>query len=340
NAFKFTDSGYIELSVTHPADDPGHLSFAVADTGSGIAPEDIDKIFQPFEQTNEGRIKGGTGLGLPISREYCRLLGGDLLVESKAGAGSRFSFTVRADLCSPDSLFVKQERDRIIGVKSGKLPRILVVDDRETNRDILLRMLQPLGFTVALASDGREALALTASWAPDLLLLDLVMPEMSGQDVIRVIRTDPARNNLKIIVITASALDGEKEGVLDLGANAFIRKPFREREVLDEIGSLFGLEYLRQADEDAGTPHAAYSGNDLAKKLSSLPDGITTELRDSLKLGDIDRAAKIAEEISGYDADLADAIREMADNYQIGALLEMLRPTGETPPTKSVNLET
>lgn len=337
NAFKFTDSGSIELSVTRSVDDPGHLSFAVADTGSGIAPEDIDKIFQPFEQTDEGRSKGGTGLGLPISRKYCHLLGGDLLVESKTGAGSRFSFSIRADPCSPDSLFAKQEGDRIIGVKSGKLPRILVVDDRETNRDILLRMLQPLGFTVALASDGREALALTASWKPDLMLLDLIMPEMSGKDVIRIIRTDPARNDLKIIVITASALDGEKEGVLDLGANAFIRKPFREKEVLDEIGSLFGLEYLRQTDENAGTPHAAYSGDDLAKKLSSLPDDITTELRDSLKMGDIDRAAKIAGEISEYDADLAGAIQEMTENYQIGALLEMLRQIGETASTKSAN---
>ena len=296
----------------------------MTDTGSGIAPENFDRIFQPFEQTEEGRVKGGTGLGLPISRKYCQLLGGDLLVESEIGKGSRFSFTIRAKPCLPDSLAGNGEEDRIIGVKSGKLPKVLIVDDRETNRDILFRILEPLGFLVAQAQDGREAFDLIDSWKPELLLLDLVMPGISGRDIIQAIRTDPARKDLKIIVITASVLDEEKESVISLGANAFVRKPFREKEVLDEIGLLFGLEYAYEAGGDNTPAPTAFSGDDLVAKISTLPSETLSRLHDSIKLGDLDEVRKIAGEISENDAPLANTIMEMADNYRFGALLEIL----------------
>ncbi len=328
NAFKFTESGRVEISVTRSGDEAENLTFSVTDTGSGIAPENFDRIFRPFEQTEEGRVKGGTGLGLPISRKYCQLLGGDLLVKSEIGKGSRFSFTVNAKPCLPDSPAGDGEEARVIGVKRGKLPKVLIVDDRETNRDILFRMLEPLGFPVAQAQDGREAFGLIDSWKPDLLLLDLIMPGMSGKDIIQAIRTDPARKDLKIIVITASVLDEEKEGVIGLGANAFVRKPFREKEVLDEIGLLFGLEYAYGAGGDDRTSPVAFSGNDLAAKISALSAEIISRLRDSIKLGDLDEVSKIAGEISESDAPLADAIMEMADNYRFGALLEILGPIG------------
>ena len=328
NAFKFTESGKVEISVTRPDNDPGSLTFAVTDTGSGIAPENLDRIFQPFEQTEEGRARGGTGLGLPISRKYCQLLGGDLLAQSEVGKGSRFSFTIRAKPCLPYSLAGNGEEARIIGVRSGRLPRVLIVDDRETNRDILFKILEPLGFLVAQAADGREAFGLIDSWGPELLLLDLVMPGISGRDIIQAIRTDPARKNLKIIVITASVLDEEKEGVINLGADAFVRKPFREKEVLDEIGSLFGLEYAYDAGGDDAPSPAAFSGNELAAKISALPAETLSRLRDSIKLGDLDEVRKIAGEISENDAPLAGAIMEMADSYRFEALLGILGPIG------------
>lgn len=328
NAFKFTDSGFITIDVSASAEDSGMISFTVSDSGKGIEPENIERIFQPFEQTREGRLKGGTGLGLSISRQYCSLLGGELVAESEIGQGSRFTFTIRAKVCMESEVETKGSDTATIGIKSGSVPRILVVDDKEANRDILVRMLQPLGFPATAASSGQEALDMVDSWAPDLILLDLIMPDLSGKDVLRILRTDPDKGNIRIIVLTASAQENDKDEVLSLGANAFIRKPFRQNDILDEIGSLFGLEYFHEARKSDDAQAVALTAQGLAERMAALPEDLIRRLSEGLNMGDLEEVKNLTAEMDSIDPVLAEAIRKMADDFSVGPLLDILQAKG------------
>lgn len=321
NAIKFTEAGSVKVEVALIAEAPDRLSFKVSDTGDGIAPEDIQKIFRPFEQSDAGRSKGGTGLGLPISQKYCQLLGGELEIQSELGAGTSFSFSIDAPPHVAEGAAAESET-RIDGILKGTAPRILVVDDRETNRDILVKLLAPLGFPTAQAADGTEALKLIDSWNPGIILLDLVMPGISGKDLIRIIRTDPAKDRIRIIVITASVLDNESDNVLKIGADAFIRKPFREKVVLEAIGKLADLEY-RYADADEAPGYRQDEETALEARFAALPRTLSSTLSDAIKAGDLEEVKTLADSVVEVDAALADGIRKMAENFQIKRLMDM-----------------
>lgn len=324
NAVKFTDSGSVGLRVLLPPGKPGSLAFEVSDTGPGIDAKDISEVFQAFEQTEEGRERGGTGLGLSISRQYARLLGGDLGVDSEVGKGSRFILTIRLQN-GQEGAQAPKTGARILGIAKGRAPRTLVVDDRETNRDILIRMLEPLGFPLAQASSGQAALELIDSWKPELLLLDLILPGMSGRDIVRALRADPSKKNLRIVVITASALEDERKGVMDLGADAFIRKPFREREVLDDIGRAFGLEYSYEEEEKKADESKALLGPaELKRALAALSGELRDRLGNALKLGDAGEAREAADAIAASDPDLAAHVRYQIDDFEFSSLMAAL----------------
>lgn len=325
NAFKFTDFGSVIVEAYMAEDTQGKLCFSVSDTGTGIAEEDLSRIFLPFEQAEEGRNKGGTGLGLAISREYCRLLGGDITVESAVGKGSTFSCAINAPVCEGGLSDKTKAELEIIGVKEGILPRILIVDDNETNRDILMRLLSPFGFPLAQAASGEEALSLADSWAPDLLLLDLVMPGMSGQEVMQRLRADPAKNKISVIVITASASAEDKKHVIDLGVSAFIRKPFRIKTLLEEIGKLSGLSYTYSAESpSAKKGQFVCDSAQLMESFAKLPEALAEKLRAAIKSGDLEEVKDIASDIVLLDAPLAQEISAMAENFQVGCLLRLV----------------
>ena len=333
NAIKFTETGSVKVEVAVIADASDRLAFKVSDTGGGIAAEDIQKIFRPFEQTGAGRAKGGTGLGLPISQKYCRLLGGELEIKSAPGEGTSFAFSIDAPPCAAGSATVESE-SRIDGILKGIAPRVLIVDDRETNRDILMKLLEPLGFPTAQAANGTEALEMIESWNPAIILLDLVMPGISGKDLIRIIRADPAKDRIKIIVVTASVLDNESENVLKIGADAFIRKPFREKVVLEAIGKLAGLEYrYADADEAPGRGHDEEAA--LAARLAALPRALSSTLSDSIRAGDLEEVKALADSIIKVDAALARGIRKMAENFQIKRLMDMANSISQGSPDSS-----
>ncbi|HWR12645.1 MAG TPA: ATP-binding protein [Rectinemataceae bacterium] len=321
NAIKFTDIGSVSVDVSVIAEPPSRLAFKVSDTGSGVAAEDIQKIFRPFEQTDVGRSKGGTGLGLSISQKYCQLLGGELNIQSERGAGTSFSFSIDAPPHVAEGA-IEEGETRIDGILKGIPPRILVVDDRETNRDILVKLLEPLGFPTAQAANGAEALELIDSWNPGIILLDLVMPGISGKDLIRIIRTDPAKDHIKIIVITASVLDKESDDVLGIGANAFIRKPFREKVVLEAIGRLAHLGY-RYVDKDGESGRGQDEEAVLAARFAVLPAELSLALSDSIKSGDLEEVKALADAIMAIDDVLAKGVRKMAENFQIKRLMEI-----------------
>ena len=327
NALKFTDFGSIKVeairqNAAQRGDCARKILFSVSDTGKGIAAGDIAKIFEPFEQTEEGRLRGGTGLGLSISRKYCQLLGGDLSAESRLDTGSRFSFYIEALPANFECVEAPEEQARIASIEDGKTPRILIVDDKALNRDILSRMLEPIGFPIRQATDGQEALGIIETWMPEIVLLDLVMPGLSGKGLIQALRSGRNGNALKIIVTTASVAEFDRDSAVELGADALIDKPVMESVLLAEIQKLSGIKYgyKNRLGESAEDP-AREAG--LAASLAALPADLLIKLRDSIKLGDIEEVGSLAEKIAEVDRELAGTIAGMAESFQLDRLIKL-----------------
>jgi PAS domain S-box-containing protein len=244
NAVKFTDSGRVTLRVGSSTDGAAglRLHVDVSDTGAGIAAEHLESIFLPFEQVGQvERRVGGSGLGLAISRELVRAMGGDIGVQSVLGAGSVFSFDVLLPAGTADAP-IDPVQNPICGYE-GHRRKILVVDDIVENRSLLASALGYIGFDVIEACDGREGLHLAESFAPDLVLMDNVMPVMDGLEATRQIRLLPAFKDLPIIALSADTAASERGRSLEMGANAFLSKPIVLERLLEYIGKLLNLRW-------------------------------------------------------------------------------------------------
>ena len=247
NAAKFTDAGEVKLSVRTllASQTSTRLRFEVEDTGPGIAREDLEKVFQPFEQVGESRLRrGGAGLGLAISRRLVRLMGSDIRVMSQEGKGSRFWFDLDVALGAPQEA---QAKHRHPVAYEGASRVVLVADDIEINRLLLRSILTPLGFEVHEARDGQEACDTARRIAPDLILIDSVMPVLDGVDAISRMRADPALKHTPIISISASAMAPDRDRCLAAGANAFVSKPIHIPTLFDAIRDTIGLTWTYRA---------------------------------------------------------------------------------------------
>ena len=236
NAIKFTKQGSIRVTASARPRADGQLlvEIVVADTGIGIAPVDVARMFQPFQQLEPGARAGGTGLGLTISRTHARLMRGDLTVESTQNAGSTFTFTFEAR--SVDSALKLPRITTPVTLPAQA--KVLIVDDVQHNRDLLEELLAKASFETRIAADGPRALALHADWSPDLVLMDLRMPDMDGLEAIRQMRA--AGSKAAIGVLTASALAADEPDALANGADFFMRKPYDERELFKQIARVLG----------------------------------------------------------------------------------------------------
>ena len=246
NAIKFTHKGEISLTVT--CQNSQCLLFKVQDTGSGIAPEELDLLFQPFIQTETGRKSGeGTGLGLSISSNFIKLMGGKIQVESVLGMGTTFSFELPLNL-APDLVGQKSSNSQnIIGLASNQLEyRILVVDDNQTNRTLLLQLLTKLGFTVQEATNGKQAVDLAAHWQPHLIWMDLQMPVMDGFEATKKIKAN--HQDIIIIALTANVFVETQEKVLTCGCDDLVHKPFSQEKLLAKMQQHLGVKYLHSQD--------------------------------------------------------------------------------------------
>jgi signal transduction histidine kinase len=241
NAVKFTDRGEVKLAVTLAA--PARLRFEVQDSGIGMSEEQLARIFQPFEQVSDsGRRSGGTGLGLVISRELVRLLGGDIRVESRAEGGSLFAFELEVPVLRCGVLAAPAER--VVTGYHGPKKKVLVVDDVAENRAVLVDMLGRLGFEMFEASSGGAGLVEAEAVRPHLILMDVVMPDISGIEVIRRLRRLPALHDVPIVAISASASADIQESTLAAGANAFLPKPVDMQLLMQRTSGLLRLAWV------------------------------------------------------------------------------------------------
>jgi len=235
NALKFTKQGSVLLqaSARELAGELIRVQIVVADTGVGIAAQDLERMFQPFEQLDAGKRAGGSGLGLAISLAHARLMSGDLRVQSTPGAGSSFTFSYVAKGVEPEPLPAEPPEGAAAPAARSK---VLVVDDVAINREILADLLAETGFETRTAADGALALDIHADWHPELVLLDLRMPGMDGLEAIRRLRA--AGSRAVIGALTASTLEQDERDALSLGADFFLRKPYDDQELLDKVASV------------------------------------------------------------------------------------------------------
>ena len=312
NAIKYTERGQVVLHV-FPTD--GYIRFEVADTGPGIAAEELPRIFQAFYQTAEGAAKGeGTGLGLTISREFVRLMGGELTVASEPGRGSVFAFTLPlAEAKSPPAV---SRPGRVVGLEAGQaVVRILVAEDDGDSRELIVRLLESVGLEVWAVENGRKAVESWADLRPDLILMDMRMPEMDGYEATRRIRTLPGGDGVKIVALTASAFHENRTIILDAGCDDMVSKPLDAERLFRVMGELLDLRFRHALDIAPPPPLPAENAG-----LGALPEALQAELKSAAELLDLDAVGAIAERIAAEYPREARAIAELARGFRFDEL--------------------
>ena len=246
NAVKFVDAGEITLRVVRKK--KNQFLFEVIDTGQGIAREHQDSVFEPFHQEAEGAKKGGTGLGLAIVKKQIELMEGKLTLNSELGKGSRFSFTLLLPPAN-ESLKASQKRKfQLFHLPEGVNIKALVVDDNEQNREVLSEILKSAGIEVANAVNGKDAVDQVRNQVPDIVFMDLRMPVMDGFQALDAIKKDFSlhKSKTKLVAISASAFEYQRESTLMKGFDDFIPKPFHVEDIFNCMNKLLGLEFLHE----------------------------------------------------------------------------------------------
>ncbi|KYG66517.1 hypothetical protein AZI86_05580 [Bdellovibrio bacteriovorus] len=240
NAVKFTHQGQVQVKVG-AEDLPNNetlLSFSVQDTGVGIPPDRMDRLFKSFSQVDSStsRHYGGTGLGLAISKNLCELMGGSIKVQSEVGVGTTFSFTVKLK-CEADESLIKKKDVSVLtfSPEAASNLTILVVDDNAINRLLAVGLLQKMGFSADTATNGIEAIEAVNKKAYDIVLMDVQMPEMSGLEATDNIRKMKLENQPAIIALTANAMREDEEKCLAAGMNDYLSKPIQPKLLAAKI---------------------------------------------------------------------------------------------------------
>jgi CheY-like chemotaxis protein len=311
-----------------------HLCFEVEDTGVGIAADDLDSLFDPFVQTRSGKVfHEGTGLGLAITRQFIKLMDGEITVSSQLGRGSIFKFDIQVSVVDAADIQTKQPMRRVIALEPNQPPyRILIVDDRWENRQLLLKMLHPLGFELREASNGIEALEIWESWQAHLIWMDMRMPLMDGYEATQRIKATTKGQATAIIALTASALEEERAVILSAGCDDFLRKPFREADIFDIMNEHLGVRYIYDSPSDstASTQNEAdIQGALTPKTLAALPIELLTNLKQAAIRIDMDRIDSLIDEIRTYNAALAEGLATLAADFKYDEILTLIQDASD-----------
>jgi len=252
NAIKFTETGEVKLSVDFAAsaEDTRKITFAVSDTGVGMTQDQVSKLFQPFTQADASmsRKHGGTGLGLCIASNLVGLMGGELVVESQSGTGTRFSFTISVPIAPREEQVRLSDRHNIhFPPGAFKNCLIMVVDDNPTNLFLMETICQGIGLPYVTASNGEDAVENARQHRFDLIFMDIQMPVMDGYTAIREIRRIEKAATTQIIALTASAMQDDVEQALGAGSTGFLAKPFERNQLLLCIAEHLGIHFEREA---------------------------------------------------------------------------------------------
>jgi two-component system sensor histidine kinase/response regulator len=357
NAIKFTPKGYVILRVSQmtpdsranletfqadsqadsQVDSQATLKFELEDTGIGIASEDIPLLFEPFIQA-EGQAKQpeGSGLGLPISRKFVEFMGGELSFTSQVDQGSTFYFTLPIKVIESPPIKSPEPVQQVVGLAPNQLAyRILVVEDNETNRILLVKILTSVGFEVKWAENGQGALDLWQQWQPHLIWMDMQMPVMDGYRATQAIKgqlqgqlqgPDPV-----IIALTASAFEEERSIVLAAGCDDFVRKPFEIDTIFTKLAEYLGVKYRYQALEEISTSpinspiNPQVSMETLGEALGTRPDAWISQLCSAALGLDEERVLELIGEIPPEQTILREALQTLVQQLRFDTILNLVQ---------------
>jgi signal transduction histidine kinase/DNA-binding NarL/FixJ family response regulator len=323
NAVKFTESGGVRFRARCTRDG-AHCSLRceIEDTGAGIAPDELDRLFEPFERSVQHlrRIEG-TGLGLTITRRLLEAMGSKLEVASNAGKGSVFSFELT--LLSRDA---EARNDGGVAARITGYPgaprRVLIADDEPTNRMLLVKLLGSLGFETREVGNGAEAVKAVADFRPDVLITDLAMPVMDGLAVARALRRDDATRDLPILAVSASASDYTREEAVAAGCSDFLPKPIRAAELLERLRILLKLEWAI-----VETPAAAAAPGAPEDLTAPIDAEAAADLYDLAMKGEVKALVSRVESAMKTDpagAPVYEELRRLARSYDMKAVRRRL----------------
>ncbi len=348
NAVKFTKQGGIWVRAGIGRDQPSGqdsgmkdsqplipIHFEVEDTGPGIHPHDLERLFDPFTQTEVGqKAREGTGLGLSISHKFVQLMGGEIEVKSEVGVGTSFQFTILVQEGNQDHVTIDQP-SRVIGLATEKNYHVLVVDDVAFNRQVLRQFLAPIGFDVQEAENGEEAIVMFEQWCGkghpfDLIWMDIHMPGMDGYEAIRQIKSSPQGRETIVISISASVFEDEKEKTLSAGSDDFVAKPFKEAEIFEKIRQHLGVDYIYAdatgpGSNDKNELDATQNIEEVFERIQNLPSAWKTNMKQAIEHLSPQRMNVLIEQLREEDGALADAIQKKISDFQYEQLLNWLQ---------------
>ena len=315
NAVKFTASGGIILRIGYSG---GVSNFQIIDTGPGIDEAQLQNIFQPFTRLNTmtGNAISGSGLGLTISKILAEIMGGELTVASEVGNGSTFiarlflpSMNIQPELCS---------QDNIVGYR-GRRQKIMVVDDQPEHRQLMVSLLEPLGFNMSTASSGSDCIAKAKLIGPNLILLDLTMPELDGAETATELRKIGLL--MPIIVLSANAYPSDRLAANNSGCNDFLAKPIQVNELLTKLKLHMALTWVYQSDEPEATVAA------LEVPLLMPPENVIEELVHFVRIGDLLGLNKQLDELVKKSPEYQPVnlrIKTLASEFRIAEIKKLL----------------
>jgi signal transduction histidine kinase/CheY-like chemotaxis protein len=346
NALKFTSEGGVAVKVKSAAEiqqtnnrfharkavQPTTITFEVSDTGAGIAPEELDSLFEAFVQTKTGKeSQEGTGLGLPISRQFVQLMGGEMSVRSEVGKGTTFKFDIRVGVVDATSIETKQPTRRIIALQPNQPRyRILVVDDRYDNRQLLIKLLNPFGFELKEALNGQEALTISDEWEPHLIWMDMRMPVMDGYEATKKIKSSTKGQSTAIIALTASAFEEEQAMVISAGCDDFLRKPFRERDIFEMLNKHIGVRYVYEDLTQRNSSITEDRESDALDPavITALPQEWVASLKQAILSIDLELSYTLIDQIRPENTALANALKSCIDKFEYKKILNLINESG------------
>ncbi len=352
NAIKFTDRGNITLRAFSQTTDSEQITlhFEVEDTGLGIAPQELNSVFDAFVQTETGRKSNkGTGLGLAISRQFVELMGGKISVSSTIERGTRFTVDLPVTAIAVPTLVPQPQQ--VIGLQPNQETyRILVVEDTKDARSLLVQLLGDRGFEVQAAEDGQRAIDCWQQWHPHLILMDLRMPGIDGCQATQQIRHLEQQQKIskrrrrssthspitKIIALTASAIDEDHDTILATGCDDVLYKPFREDQLFSAIERHLKVRYLYddctdQTDDRSHRSKTAYaSAQNLETAFDTLltvmPSEWVADLYGAASRLSVDRCLKLIQQLPDDYLDLSQALCDAINNFRFDVVINLTQP--------------
>lgn len=327
NAIKFTETGSVTFGVdTIPCNRDGisKIRFRVKDTGVGMASDQLEKIFLPFEQVGNQKKKAeGTGLGLAISQTIVELMQSQLQVESTLGIGSVFWFEAEFPEATDWAIAARKNPQGMIMGYQGEKRKILIVDDRWENRAVIVNLLKLIGFEMLEACDGKEGLSKIETERPDLVITDLIMPVMDGFAMLKHLRQKPCLTTLPVIVSSASVFEIDQHKSIEAGGNLFLAKPVQADILLSQLQELLAIDWIY-----ANQPVQEHQDEPKSTEVFPPPSEILQSLAELIEEGDffqLQEEAQLLIQSNPECAAFSSTVIELAETFQAKRLMELIQ---------------